>query len=343
MKRLQRDPIRFDIFDAFAAFGQQEKVSLRDPAAASGFVDRARASVERSLSNEALLHGLRTESMFEAMTASLGAAEIIKQEDAGRIYVSNTRLNVPDFRLVLRDGSQMLVEVKNFYQGHGEKARRPFELDRDYLEGLTLYADAMKCTLFIAVHWAVWNIWTLVRPETFRDEGETKALYMPEAMKANHMATLGDYSIATKFPLSMVMVADKTKPRSIGADRSGTFTIGGVELYCAGHPIEDALEKRIATYLMFFGKWNYEIEPKIVEDQIEAVEHRWTPDEDHDQGFEFVDSVSGMFSIFYKFSTQAEDKIEKLQLDAAPQWGLLVPEDYKGKALPLWRFRLEPS
>jgi len=30
-------------------------------------------------------------------------------------------MKVPDFRLVLKDGSQMLVEVKNFYQGPGEK------------------------------------------------------------------------------------------------------------------------------------------------------------------------------------------------------------------------------
>src|SRR5689334_17565697 len=112
MERLKRDPIRFDLLDAFAAFGQQEKVSLRDPAATTGFVDRARASVEASLSNDALLHGLRTESMFEAMAASLGAVDLIKQEDAGRIYVSDTRLRVPDFRLVLRDGLQMLVEVK---------------------------------------------------------------------------------------------------------------------------------------------------------------------------------------------------------------------------------------
>ena len=343
MKRLQRDPIRFDVFDAFAAFGQQEKISLRDPAAASGFVDRARASVERSLSNDALLHGLRTESMFEAMTASLGAVEIIKQEDAGRIYVTDTRLKVPDFRLVLKDGSQMLVEVKNFYQGQGEKARRPFELDRDYVEGLTLYAGAMKCTLFIAIHWAVWNIWTLVRPEAFRDEGRTKALSLQEAMVANHMGTLGDYSVGTNFPLSMVMIADRTKPRTVGADGSGGFTIGKVELYCAGRLIEDPLERRIATHLIFFGKWNYETEAKIVANQIDAVEHRWTPDEDHEQGFEFVDSISGMFSTLYKFATQGEDKIENLQLDAGPEWGLLIPEDYKGKALPLWRFILEPS
>src|ERR1035437_3666396 len=70
MKRLPRDPIRFDLANAFAEFGRLESVSLRDPAATDGFVDRIRESVRRSLSNEALLHGLRTQAMFEALSGS---------------------------------------------------------------------------------------------------------------------------------------------------------------------------------------------------------------------------------------------------------------------------------
>ena len=342
VKRLPRDPIRFGLLDAFAQFGREEKISLQNPAAADGFVERTRASVLSSLSNEALLHGLRTQFMFEAMTASLGAIEILKQEDSGGIYVSEDKLQVPDFRLILKDGSEMLVEVKNFYQG--EDARRPFGLDTDYLEGLTLYANAMKCTLMLAIYWSRWNIWTLVRPEVFENRGETKTVHLEQALMGNQMATLGDYSVGTKFPLTMLMFADKSKPRSVAADGAGTFTISNVELYCAGRLIEEALEKRIATHLMFFGKWNYESEAKVLENQIELVEHRWVPDEDHEQGFEFVDSLSGMFSTYYRFTTQNEGKIENLQLDVSPgSWGRLVPKDYKGKALPLWRFTLEPS
>jgi hypothetical protein len=141
---------QFDLLDAFAQFSLEEKISLQNPAAADGFVERTRASVLRSLSNEALLHGIRTQSMFEAMTASLGAIDILKEEDSGRIYVSDEKLKIPDFRLVLKDGSQMLVEVKNFHQD--EDAQRPFALESDYLEGLTLYAGAMKCTLLVAVY-----------------------------------------------------------------------------------------------------------------------------------------------------------------------------------------------
>jgi Holliday junction resolvase len=342
MKRLPRDPVRFDVINAFAEFGRSEKISLRNPAAADSFVERARASINRSLSNEAFLQGLRTELMFESLVASLGAVEILKSEDSGEIYVSDETLKVPDFRLVLADGSQMLVEVKNFYQG--QDLRRSFELDGAYLEGLVRYSKAMNCNLLLAIYWAKWNIWTLVRPEVFHNQNEKRTIDMVEAMKANHMVSLGDYSIGTRFPLSLVMHADESKPRYVRPDGSGTFTISNVEFYCAGQLIADPVEQRIATYLMFYGNWTYAAEPRIVENEIEAVEHRWVPEVDHEQGFEIVGSLSEMFSTFYKFATQDEGQMGKLRLDITPgSWGNLIPEDHKGKMLPLWRLRLRPS
>jgi hypothetical protein len=341
MKRLPRDPIRFDIINAFAEFGRSEKLSLRNPAAADGFVKRARASIDGSLSNEAFLQGIRTELMFESLVASFGAVKVLKPEDSGEIYVSDETLRVPDFRLVLADDSQMLVEVKNFYQK--ADARRSFELDADYLEGLVRYSKAMSCKVLFAIYWARWNIWTLSPLEAFKKQKEKSTLDMLEAMKANHMISLGDYSIGTQFPLSIVMHADKTKPRVIEQDGSVSFTISKVEVFCAGQLIADPADRRIATYLMFFGKWAYEVEPRVVDNQLEAVEHRWVPEADHEQGFEIVGSLSEMFSTFYKFATQDGDQMEKLRLDVAPgSWGTLIPEEYAG-TLPLWRFRLQPS
>jgi hypothetical protein len=280
--------------------------------------------------------------MFESMVASLGAVQILKVEDSGEIYVSDETLKVPDFRLVLADGSQMLVEVKNFYQA--KDPRQIFDLGADYLEGLARYSKAMSCNLLLAIYWAKWNIWTLVRPEEFKNQGGKRVLDMLEAMKANHMAILGDYSIGTRFPLSLVLHADRTKPRAIGPDGTAAFTIGRVEPYSAGHLIADTLERRIAACLMFYGKWEYEVEPRIVGNEIEAVEHRWIPEEDHNQGFEIVGSISEMFCTFYKFATQEEGQLGRLRLDITPgSWGTLIPNDYKGGALPLWRFKQEQS
>src|SRR5690348_7493442 len=147
----------------------------------------------------------------------------------------------------------MLVEVKNFHQGND--TRRPFELDADYVRGLVRYSQAMNCNLMLAVYWSRWNICTLVRHDDFEDCGDKRRLDMFTAIKANHMASLGDYSIGTRFPLSLIMRADKGKPRSFDTEGKGSFTISKVEFYCAGQHITDPLEQNIAAYLMFFGTW----------------------------------------------------------------------------------------
>ena len=189
MKRLPRDPMRFELINVFAAFGPEEKVSLREPAATNGFVARTRASVESSLKNEAFLHGLRTQSMFEALVVSLGAVEILKQEDSGEIYASDDpehMLEVPDFRLVLEEGSQILVEVKNFYQD--KDPTQSFALGANYLEGLIRYSKLMACNLLLAIYWTKWNIWTLVPPEVLRSEGQRRKLDMLDAINANQVS-----------------------------------------------------------------------------------------------------------------------------------------------------------
>lgn len=280
--------------------------------------------------------------MFEAMVASFGCVEILKQEDAGEIYASDEVLNVPDFRLVMTDGSQMLVEVKNYYQG-GDTIK-PFEMDADYLDGLVHYSKAMKCDLMLAIYWTRWNIWTLVHEDVFRGHDSKRTLDMMEAMKANHMANLGDYSVGTRFPLSLVLNADKNKPRSIDANGEGTFTISSVDICCAGQLVTDPIEKRIAIYLILFGKWEYQTKPRVVDNQFEALEHLWAPHVDNKQGFEIIGSLSEMFCNFYKNATQDGGRIGALRLDVTPgAWGNLIPRDYNGNALPLWRFVLQPS
>jgi len=343
MKRIPRDPIRFDALDLFAFHGLEEQISLRSAEAADGFIFRMRTSIKGSLENEALLYGLRAERMFEALVVSLGRVSLIKQEDAGEIFASDDSLKVPDFRVIIPDGSQLLVEVKNYYQP-GE-ALKPFHIGEDYLRSLLQYSELMRCNLKLAIYWARWNIWTLVSPATFPKEGGRTVLAFEDAMFANEMATLGDMGVGTRFPLRLRMVADRTKPRSIDPENLARFTIGSVELYCGGQQILEPLERRIATYLMFYGKWYYEGPfAEIVQGELEAIEHRWNPGEDHGQGFEIAGSLSSMFSSMYIQATMDEELVGQVRMSFTPDLlGRLIPEGYKGKALPLWMFIQKPS
>ncbi len=338
MRRIPRDPLRFDVFGLFAKYGRQENLALQNPDVATGFVATVRRSVERSLANEAFLHGLRTEALFEALVASLGEVQLLKREDLGDTYALQDGLEVPDFRIVLPDGKQFLVEVKNFYQG--QSVSRAFHMGGAYLSGLRKYSQMMGCELNIAVYWAKWNMWTLVAPEAFEEQADERVLTMKRAILANRMSTLGDVHVGTKFPLRLVLVADERRPRTIDENGYVQFTVSGVEIHCADARVNDPTEKRIAGFLMFYGDWIYEgPEARRTGNELDAVVHTWMPPEDNRQGFEIIGALSGMFSSRFRMLTSEEDEIRQLMVDEDPgELGRLIPDDYKGKALPLWRF-----
>ncbi len=101
--------------------------------------------------------------MFEALVVSLGEAQPIKPEDGGGFF-SSAKMQPADFRVVLKDGTNWLVEVKNVYERNAFRQRCRL-LTRAYRKSLDRYAAATGGTLKLAVFWARWSMWTLVDPE----------------------------------------------------------------------------------------------------------------------------------------------------------------------------------
>src|SRR5688500_12370982 len=116
MKLVKRNPLRFDVFNALIQFTHEERLSLHDPKAIESFAREIRASVDTSITSDTFLYGQRTQAMFEALVLSLGQTQLMKQEDAGDLYSTDEQIKLPDLRLILLDGKQLLIEVKNFYQ-----------------------------------------------------------------------------------------------------------------------------------------------------------------------------------------------------------------------------------
>lgn len=338
MKRIPRAPLKFEIFDAYAEYGREEKISLHDPKATQGFLTRIQDSIGTSLKDDRFTHGQWTQAMFEALVIELGNSQFMKLEDAGGGYVTDDTVKIPDFRMVLNDGSQMLIEVKNFYQG--DKPEKSFELSQDYFTEILRYSSLVNCDLKFAVYWVVWNMWTLVSPSVFQKTEKKMVLPLVEAMRMNEMAKLGDMSIGTKFPLGIRVVADTTKPRSIDKSGKGSFSIAKIELFCADRVITDKVERNVALYLMIYGNWKEEPLTGLCMDNLpEYVEYRLMPLKDNKQGFEIIGELSSMFSRFYAQATVEGGKIGQLKIDVTPgSLGQLIPKNYQGKALPLWRF-----
>jgi hypothetical protein len=120
VKRVSRDPLRFDTFSLFAHHLQKAGLPLHQRSAQRRFLDAVKASTRAALASDTFVHEQRTEALFEMVVASLGAVRLLKKEDEGAVFhILPHPVQPPDFRLILSDGSQALVEVKNHHQAEG--------------------------------------------------------------------------------------------------------------------------------------------------------------------------------------------------------------------------------
>ncbi|MBR8382576.1 hypothetical protein KDX26_09285 [Burkholderia cenocepacia] len=132
MHRIQRDPERFGPLELADCIGTARNIDLAQVGNAISFPDLLGAAQ----ADERLLHGKRVENMFEYVVASLGKALVIKREDAGEITSLDPLIQPPDYRVVLKDGSEYLVEVKNCHIHGFDQA---FSVSKKYLDRLLAY------------------------------------------------------------------------------------------------------------------------------------------------------------------------------------------------------------
>lgn len=346
INRQPRDPEKFDVLDLFDAIGRNKKYVLGDEKDEAAFVD----IISNALSvnkTPTMIYGRRVEAMFAYMAASLGKCALVKKEDCGDVFVDDHGIEIPDYRIALNSdrGEQMLIEVKNYHQ---KKEFNEYSINADYLDGLSRYATLVKTDLRIAIYWSKWCLWTLVSPDDFERNGKEAAISLSTAMKRNQMSALGDVVIGTTPPLTIRIYPDKQQPHIIAENNVAEFTIGKVEMLCNNTPITIESEQRISFALMLFGDWeesNVVITSPHSENEIEYLEFSYSPQQyDDQQGFCTVNALSTIISRQYGQLTALDGKVQRFTPDIAPgMLGFVIPEGYKGEALPLWRFLIKPN
>jgi len=345
MKQVRQGSLKFDGFRPFASFAFEQKLSLSAPETPAKFASQLAAEIRKATDDDKFVFGHRTESMFAAMVTSLGSVKLIKGEDGTDCFAEDETLEVPDFRVVLQDGRQLLIEAKNFHQG--DAPTKPFRMKANYVDSLTAYAKLMKCDLCIAVYWSRWNLWSLTTPAAFSRSGDWCTTDLGTAMKFNAMSLVGDVMVGTKMPLKMVFeVEHLSEARPEPTTREFEARITNVYASCAGRRIEDATESRIAFYMMLYGNLVEETIPVFHDDRLVAFEHVFNKEQETDQGFELVGSLSSMFSRFYRHATSDQDKGGVKQIHARTRpgaLGQLIPKGFKGDALPLWILHQRPG
>lgn len=332
----------FDLLASAAAFAREHAIALNDPSLVERFISDAAPKLREALADPTLIHGSRTERLFEATVLSLGRFRLLKTEDAGRVHAAGTT-RAPDFRVVLDDGEQWLVEVKNV------RCKEPFKqetrMSAAYLASLQTYADTVGAPLKLAIFWSLWNIWTIISPDRFRHSNGGLRVTMRDAVMANEFERLGEVIIITKPPLRFVLGAAAGKPRSLNNERIAEFIIGSAKLYSGGVELTDPKDRKLAEVLLFYGEWEIEGPLAVTNGSgfagVEFVSRPREPS-DSDQGWEGIGSASRIFSRFYAEQTIKGDQIVQLHGEAAPEWfSPLSNWDFKNSKLPLLLMRAQ--
>jgi hypothetical protein len=314
MKRVGREPQKLETLNLFSLLQSGDGRTIYNPENKESFLSQVDAGLTRALDSEATLHGIRVQSMFRGMVANLESVRLLKEEDAGECYYqSDDEILVPDFRVVTDKGEALLIETKNHFS---KDPLRLYRIRNTDVEALGRYADLVGIPLRFAIYWASWNQWTLNDPKRFSRDGNYAEIDFIQAMRESEMANLGDYSIGTKYPLTLKLNAAMDKPREILPDGQVSMSIAGWEIWVGDVLLEDKAEQNIAFYLMMYGKWNYDGGHAEVDEgglPVAAV-HQVSPDEiTPNQGFEIIGSRS--LAQWY-WGTQANSEAGRISVGA---------------------------
>lgn len=349
MKRHSPDPSHFALLKSLDDVARASGKSILDVATQEELLERLRESLREHVNHEARLHGIRVESIFAHLAAAMGSCRLISEEDSGIFFDTDGDLKRPDFRIVTLDSAKMLVEVKNFHQK--QDPRKPFRrIKGEYLRSLKKYAALNSLPLRLAIYWSRWNLWTLLDAERLDESQDIVEINMNYAVLHNEMHLLGDCMLGTVPPLSLRFYADKNEPRAVNSGGESAFRIAKACLCSAGVDIEDPAESKVGWFFILFGQWRESEEhAHVVDGLIEYVETRFTPPDppDGDENsapFRMIGFMSQMITSQYLWSTSEDSKIKNLVPVSEPgDLGVLIPLNYKGEALKLWRFTLLPT
>jgi hypothetical protein len=344
MRQIARQPPRFDIIKILDSHARRRGFDILDQANHSAFLADMADQIEKNRTNDILIYGLRAEAMFAFVASALGRCKAIKEEDAGDLYATDLAMKVPDFRIVTVDNREFLVEVKNWNE---RDPRKNYSLSHTYFSGLKQYASLFNKELFIGLFWSPQQLWILVSADDFERRNGSYELSLMEAIARNQMQLLGDYMIGTTPSLTLKLLSDPTKPRSVDASGMAAFTIGAVEIYAGDQRIVDDTEKNIAWFLMNYGDWPaHELPPEVVNDELVSIGFRVEPREraNPSQHFEMIGNLCAMISRQFNHVTAPDGSVAHLSPAREPDtFGVVIPVGYRGDRLPLWRFTMMPA
>lgn len=303
MKRLERNNPGIDYVRLLAEFSKRTGIKEYSEHAFRAFGDETAREAAAVLTTESRLSGIRAQAVFMAVVAGIGKVRLIRSEDEGDLYYTGDDVQTPDFRIILQDGTALLVEVKapTMKDIHDQ-----VKLGDTYIQQLRRYADMTKTDLRLAVYWDGLQTWTLNPLEAFEAgaHGEKQwTIDFPRAYETSEMAILGDMLIATHAPLRFRLHADRAKSDRVpGSDGSTSIIVDHVELLSRDRPLRGRAAG-IAWQLVWHGTW-VDAAQEVERDgnRVLWVDHLFGPTEDQEEwanGCSMIGSLSRIITSAY--------------------------------------------
>lgn len=334
-QKKKKPPI--DLIALVARYAHAKRIPLNAPDLLDRFLADARTELGDALANPILLHGLRAESLFEATVLSLGSYRLFKTEDIGRVH-ADAQYRAPDFRILLEDGEQWLVEVKNVWRK--DPTDQSIVLKPDYYESLRRYADALATPLRLAIFWSRWRLWTVIDPTRFLQADGSVAIEMMAAMAVTEFSRLGDRGIFLSAPLRLVLEKQVTLPPGSDASAFEERLVQVARIFHGEDELFDPRDRRLAVILLLYGTWELSHRVELdSDDRPIRIEMTAAPEEfDEELGIASLGFTSRVFTDYFATHTLEGDQIVQLRDDAAPEWFAPLHEwDFGTSRLP---FRL---
>ncbi|ENW81273.1 hypothetical protein F909_02564 [Acinetobacter sp. ANC 3929] len=346
MKRQNRKFEKFDAFELFSAYTSKYSINIQDKDSLKIFLKEIRKSIEGSQKTPITIHGKRIEMLFAYVAGALGSVKLVKQEDAGNLFTANSEIEMPDYRIILNDNEQILVEVKSF---NNQDLHKKFELQKKYFNKLKNYADVMNVKLYISVYFRLFNHWVLLPIEAFNDEDTKYTIDFTQAMARSEMYKIGDCMLATTPDIEIRILTDEENAHQLPSDNSNKvlFLPKKTEIFCNGKMLNTELESQLAFYFMRYSSWRESVHDLIIKNnKVYGVRFVYTSEKHDGQLFANLGWRSSMISEFFKTLTIKDDKVIATESFLNPsEFSVQIPDDYAENYndLPLWIFIQEPN
>lgn len=347
MFKVKRNPQKFETFDLFSTLVEDLGYNINDKDVVEKVTKIFYEKVKEAKKEDIMLYGARNEGLFSYIVRGMGSVKFIKKEDSGDAYAStNETLQIPDYRIILEDGSLIFVEVKNW----NKDPKKNFYLENKYIESLERYCKLNNGKLFIAVYYRCINRWVLIPQKRFTKKGKKHEITMTDAFIYSEFSCLGDICLALYSPLEVFFEFDEnTTLTNIEGDiYNYNGKIKKIRFKSGNKEVKDDIGKKIVFALALHGDWVEEGEHIYEKDKLIGLkltfkpEVGFTSDDEMDAGFRIIAQYSVMLTSFFTNKTIKNNEIVKLFHSGKPaNVTSFIPDDYANPDLRIERLQFQ--